>query len=563
VLAGLLLAAVGAVLFAESYLRWGHPIIDLGRDLYVPSRLLEGQVLYRDLLYNYGPLAPYLLALVVALLGDGLPVFAGFGIAVGLAALAALYATAHRLGGAALGFSAALLFLVLSFFANSTWGCNFVLPYSFAATLGTAASLWSFYFLLRYLYDGRRGAFLIASVGFLFLAVLAKQEIGLGIALVHALAWWAHGVPRGSVLRIVGLGLALGLVFVGVFAQRGPEEHALLAENLAKFVGDPVSASFFEVVAGLDRSGTNLLRALEAVARVGGLMLLAGLGSGVVRLARQRRFGASLASAVSLGVGLWLIWASAGVRLLQATPLIALAVVAYHLVRDRRDPLLLLAAYALLSAPRVLLEFHPMWYGFYLVVPAYPFLVYLVGQRLPLRPDVRHFVVGALAALAILSLWRFHEEMRISYEEMTSVLATPKGTLRDDPVGRAEAIQEFLTYTAERFEREPRMVVFPEGVSLNYFAGVANPTAYYLFTPPEIASPTVSRRVLEELRSTRPEYVVITSRDLREFGHSRFGVDYAPDLGAWIRQGYVLERGFGGDRKGAWAMILMRRREDE
>ncbi len=562
VIAGLVLAAVGAALFASSYQRWGHPIIDLGRDLYLPSQILEGRVLYRELLYNYGPLPPYLLALVVAVLGDTLPVFEGFGIAVGIATLGALYATGHRLGGCALGFSAALLFLVLSFFANSTWGCNFVLPYAYAATLGTALSLWSFYFLLRYLYDGRRGSSLAVSVGFLFGAVFAKQEVGLGIALLHGLAWWAHGVPRRSVLKILGLALVLGLVFVSAFAQRGPEEHALLAENLAKFVADPVSAPFFQMVAGLDRPQANLFRALESGARVAAVMLLAFFGSAVPRLVRQKRWGAGLASAAALGAGLWLVWSSADVRLFQATPLLALAVAGHQLVRNRRDPLLLLAAYTLFSAPRVLLQFHPMWYGFYLVVPAYAFLVYALGRRLAGPPDARPFVVAALVGLSLLTLWRFERAMWESHREMTIVLVTPKGTLRDYPVGRAEALQEFLDYAAERFGRgRPRMVVFPEGVSLNYFADVENPTAYYLFTPPEIGSPAVERRILDELHATRPEYVVITSRDVREFGRRQFGVDYALGLGAWIEQGYVLERGFGGGASGPWRLVLLRRRD--
>ena len=43
------LMAIGFLLFADSYQRWGHPIIDLGRDLYLPGQLLEGRVLFRDL----------------------------------------------------------------------------------------------------------------------------------------------------------------------------------------------------------------------------------------------------------------------------------------------------------------------------------------------------------------------------------------------------------------------------------------------------------------------------------------------------------------------------------
>jgi len=116
-------------LFIESYQRWGHPIIDIGRDLYLPSQILQGRVLYQELLYNYGPTVPYLLAGITAVLGDHLRVFAGVGFVSGALTMIALYAVGARLGGWLEGFGSALMFLIFGFFANSTWGCNFMLPY--------------------------------------------------------------------------------------------------------------------------------------------------------------------------------------------------------------------------------------------------------------------------------------------------------------------------------------------------------------------------------------------------------------------------------------------------
>ena len=125
----------------------------------------------------------------MALFGDGLALFETVGILIGLATLAALYLLGSRLAGPAAGLGASLLFLLLSFFAASTWGANFVLPYSYAATLGTAFAMWSFYFLYRYLFDQEtRGTLLAWSALLLFAALLSKQEIGLALALAHALA---------------------------------------------------------------------------------------------------------------------------------------------------------------------------------------------------------------------------------------------------------------------------------------------------------------------------------------------------------------------------------------
>jgi len=61
------------------------PIIDTGRDLYIPEQIRGGGVkLYRDILYYYPPLAPYLLALITAMTGSSLAAYTMIGAAIGL-----------------------------------------------------------------------------------------------------------------------------------------------------------------------------------------------------------------------------------------------------------------------------------------------------------------------------------------------------------------------------------------------------------------------------------------------------------------------------------------------
>lgn len=50
--------------------KWPDILIDFGRELYVPWRLIQGEVLYRDLAYLNGPFSPYLNALWFRLFGD-------------------------------------------------------------------------------------------------------------------------------------------------------------------------------------------------------------------------------------------------------------------------------------------------------------------------------------------------------------------------------------------------------------------------------------------------------------------------------------------------------------
>src|SRR5437868_11709522 len=62
---------IGVFVFmtAWTWFGWNDPVIDFGRELYVPLKITQGKVLYRDIAYFNGPLSPYFNALVFKVLG--------------------------------------------------------------------------------------------------------------------------------------------------------------------------------------------------------------------------------------------------------------------------------------------------------------------------------------------------------------------------------------------------------------------------------------------------------------------------------------------------------------
>jgi len=90
---GLLLALVTLLMSKLTWLTWCDPIVDYGRELYVPWRLVEGERLYADIAYHNGPFSPYLNAAWFAATGVSYHALVALDFAVLLATLLLL----HRL----------------------------------------------------------------------------------------------------------------------------------------------------------------------------------------------------------------------------------------------------------------------------------------------------------------------------------------------------------------------------------------------------------------------------------------------------------------------------------
>ena len=69
-----LLGIVFAIMLAWTWRAWPDPLVDFGREAYIPWRLSEGDRLYIDQNYFNGPLSPYFNALLFTLAAPNLTV---------------------------------------------------------------------------------------------------------------------------------------------------------------------------------------------------------------------------------------------------------------------------------------------------------------------------------------------------------------------------------------------------------------------------------------------------------------------------------------------------------
>ncbi len=514
--------AVSAFMLFRASGRALDPIIDTGRDLYIPEQIRHGVKLYRDVLYYYPPLTPYLLALITAVTGSSLAVYEWVGASIALATAAALYAAARIVAPPSAAGSAALLFAACSIYSISGRTSNYLFPYAHAATLsmlflvgGTAA-------MLAWAYRGRGRLCLALSLLLLLAASWTKLEyVGFAAVLV-AIAVVVHRMPLRWLAAYVVAGVA-SIAAVDRFFGDAPAGRHWLFDNVLvpSLLSGAPARFFYRQVSGFDAPGANL------AAAVAGAIVIAAV---VVALRFSDRWliPAVLVIALApliLGIAMFRGWA------------IAQLVLVPFAMRRPREPVLILLALSLCGSSRVFLRLTPEWYGFVFLVPLYLLIGYVFFEWLPANGIYsRHaarLAIIPVVAIAVQFLWI---ENRVLSTKIHAV-PTTRGVFYEADAGRAAVIRAFLERA--RAERAQSLLVIPEGLTLNYLSGILSPSAFHTFTPVETADPAIEAQIIADLAAHPPQYIAVVTRGVSDFGFRGFGADYDQRLAAIIRQHYA------------------------
>ena len=533
-----LVAAAFVGLAVWSWRRWPDPLVDFGRELYLPWRVASGDVLYRDVAHFNGPLSVHFNAALFGVFGASLTVLALANLAILAGLTAALYGFFRRCAGELAGAAAALVLLGCFGFAHlsETGNYNWVCPYSHELTHGVALGVLVVALVARGARPlaGWRKVAAGACLGLVFLtkseafvAALAGAVVGLGLDL---LAVERPGRARAfGALAGVALGFAatLGVAFGLLMLSRpaGEAARALGQAWLALLTTNVSSEPFYRRSLGVDEplaNGLTLLRAALAVLLITSAVVLRDVARGRAGRASLRL---SLAAAAALAGGLLLRgfeqpWVLVGEGL---PALVGLALVA-HLVaclRARGEPsalaehapLAVWAAFALALLAKIALRSRLYQYGFALAMPAAVLVAVEVVAILPRALERRgrggKLTRVCMTALVVLDIAFCLKSSHASYRDRV----LPVGPGADSIVAfdrRTDCTGAGLELALERVAKlapGARFVVLPEGIILNYWARVPSGSPYVNFMPPELAI-FGEETILASLKGASPELVL-------------------------------------------------------
>ena len=538
----LLLVATGIAMLWWTWGAWPDPLVDFGRELYVPWRLAEGDALFTDIAWFNGPLSQYLNALLFQVLGPGLSVLVWSNALVLTASVAMLYSLIARLSDRLTATVAGVLFLLVFAFGQYVGIANYnwIAPYSHEATHGVALALATLAALERW--HRTRSLTSLALGGLaLGLCFLTKVETFLAGSLASSVL--LAGAVRGRDVRAASAFVVAAVVpvlvsvsLVGVTGTLGAWPSVLNTE-VARL-------PFYSATMGLDRPAA---RAVDLLIWAGSWLLILLPLLAAARLARGTRGPkVPLLTAAALLLALAplterISWPDA----LRPLPLFVIAIAGWLVVgawrgegTRHRAAGIAFAALGLGLLAKVLLHVRVGHYGFVLAMPACMLVVTALVGWLPawldergLRGDVLR--AGGVALVAIFAL----EHLSITgdwLDSKTQVVGEGRDRFRTDV--RGAFVHGAVAQVAG--SGVSSLAVLPEGVMLNYLARTPNPTPYINFMPPE--------EILfgddawtDAFRRSPPDMILIVPKDTSEYGRGAFGVGYGRSLAAWVASEYV------------------------
>ncbi|HEX6464765.1 MAG TPA: hypothetical protein VFZ98_09940 [Vicinamibacterales bacterium] len=542
---------------AVSWQRWADPVIDSGREMNQPLRLVEGETLYRDVGHIYGPLSPWFHAGLYRAFGPSINILYVDGIGSALAILAAVYWLGRRIMDPAAAGTATLTVMWLCTFKPSG---NYIFPYSYNALHGTLLALLTLGLSLRALRRPTFGSFVAAGLisGVTF---LAKTEMGFAalFAGITAAALASCSARRRVLLAgtfVASTAILAGAVYGAIAANVGWRTLVFDCWLLVYNLPGPLRY-FNRGISGFDHPLASVVRVLIATAKLAIIGAVIGSVSYLIAGPRSSASRARIVLVATLVLGAVLA-VTTGLDWdrgpFLAMPVVLVAVLISRGRLPRVDSTVTLyAAFALAALARILLHVRSGGaYGSFLLPISIVVFTYLwVGPFPASLPDAvpRRMAVTLVLGLLLASAAGTAGVLAFRYRELnTTKISASRGTMIAPP-DIATAWNEALAYIDSHTRPGDPIAVLPEGTSLTFLSGRRNPLREEIVTPGFLDA-AGEARVIRQIDTAGTAVILIVNRPTREFGAAVFGRDYNVTLMRWIVSRYAPCATFGASASG-------------
>ena len=568
-----------------SWCRWGETIIDTFRDQIVADRLAHGKILYKDAYYLFGILPPHLLALLNKVFGTTIYCSVWLGIFLTALCCVFIYRITRLYLDRLPSSLATLTFLFVCAFnyAGQYGGSNYILPYSLATVITITLILASLYNFLKYI-TASRPVYFYAWIFSQYLIFLSRIDITIPVFLLFVFFGSVHFFREKKTVMSVFLIIPVFLA-VGTYALYFAVYH-----NYSYFAGSVLRMIFLEGK-GSDPFALYTIGYYNYVHVANTTVLQNGFIENISKMwwsfagqfviivffiflnTVMERIEKAYLAGLARKIITWIILISvsallmyfAATRLIdlqyRSLPLFMILSLIICLFKIRSDfakyfSLLALVSVSLAMLLRIFFNVSILRtpYGVFFLIPGLIAYFIAVAELVPslikpyfLPAQSQKYFIALLSIFIVALSLSYVNKSRGFYLEKNYLIGAPgndRGAFYHFKYSGTICYNETIKYLNENTPAGATVVVFPEGCGINYFSGRESPMRYEAYIP-IILNTIGEEKMLQELRSAKIDYVVMTYRPCFEHGFTYFGADFGVNIYKWILDNYEIEKQFG------------------
>ena len=582
------MVAIAFVLAAAlTWRKWPDMLVDFGTQLYIPWRIVNGAVLYRDLFYFAGgPFSQYFNALLFKIFGVSFSTIIAANLTLTAAALFVIF---RRFYQATDAWTATIMGLGIVFvfaFAEYTGIGNYsyISPYSHEAFHGLVLSIFAIALLCDWIGSGKIWRAIAAGfcTGLVFLTkpdIFAALVVAVIVAFVLFRLKWGLKKFARPVMAFVIAGIVPSLFFFFYFLRVESARDSLRSVVfgwLPLLHGTVTKSPFYIWCTGLDKPSDHLREIFVYFIAV---VVVVAVYAFVLRKTRKLKWMAQYAVLLVLIAPLlyWAIrfdWINCGWPL-PLLCLLACILIAWNYANTETRLVfpLLWSVFGLALLAKLGL-FPRIWhYGFVLAMPAFVSSIYLLFWLLPnllerkFRVPSPQFrtIVGLILLVGFYSLFQgsqsIYARKGLPVGEGGDRIYTYN--LNDVVYGNtSQAICGALLWTVQYMPTNATFAALPQGIMLNYLTRRVNPTPGMDWNP-TMFTVFGQDNMTEAFEKNPPDYIFLVEWSSADFGVGYFGSspDYGWKLMEWIDANYKPQVLFGSEplRNGRFGIKILKR----
>jgi hypothetical protein len=532
-------------LFFLSRGKWSDALVDSGREWIVPDALARGDLLYRDVVYWFGPFTPYFHAAFFEVLGSSFQTLLVAGIVGSVGALAALHLALRTVTGKQEAVLWTALAVPVLVFMPNAGGSILGMGYRMWHAAGFALLAVA---VLSPPASSRRTGRLALAGALAGLAGLCRTEWGIAALLSCAVAAAARdGFGRAGIRTILLMSASAFLVFGGVLGSfiAAAGADAVLRDGPVLLFPLPDETRGHVALAGLRSWRSGIAPLLYSS------LLWAGIALTVEAVVLRRESGGRALRRLWIVLGilaalalLALLARGSGAVIFSVAPAVCLASLVAGARRHGRPEAAPLAGFGLLG---LLVSHRALFHisdGPYVAPPllvAFACAAGLLGLFAARESDgesTERVRKGLRVAAAVLTCVAFAGRF-LHYGSDDRVPIPGTHGMLSARAETARQLADLASVIRSQTREGDGLIVFPEGEILNYLSRRSNPIRHKLYLPGYLTERN-EEEIVREIGRRQPQAIVVWPRPVGEYGGGEFGSHYGVRIRALIEEEYDL-----------------------